>query len=548
MINDLKPGNDKINMIPIIKLINKRIKFFFDNLKLNKKINLNDEENINNILNINGSWGSGKSTIVNNLEKNWKFKNEKPIFIIINLWEYEIIDYPYYEIIEDIIRNIKPLMKNNNENDKDSKIKKFLSRIKNLKFSIPITEPHTGMIFSPTIESEFDNLDKENQDLKTTIKNATDEIEELINFTNKNIIIIFDELDRCLPNNQIKFLSYIKNIFLKLKNVFYVITSNNEVINANINNISIEKNNIFNEKYTDKIFNVSISLKDIFFVENMNFSTNDYIQEFMKQENIINPRIIKRLLIQVNKTMDYLKQNEIFYFLRDKRKTRLKEIVTKRLEFIIFYIKYNKFNGNQNYNYVLRYINTNSIEWEFLCKKIRLITNYYDKKVLLSKSNQDIFQWILKNKELYFESPTWERNSQVLQESLYFYIEINNTILPIWFSCFIPFLGYYINNISDFDLEKVFKLIKYPFKDEKIINTLHYEIKNRNFNNHNYILYSLGHIIISIKLEELNIPNDLKSFINILVKDFDIKHFVLDEFKITFDVIKIFIDNSIFDY
>ncbi|WP_425289588.1 hypothetical protein [Spiroplasma endosymbiont of Nebria brevicollis] len=30
----------------------------------------------------------------------------------------------------------------------------------------------------------------------------------MINFTKKNIIILFDELDRCLPNNQIKFLSY----------------------------------------------------------------------------------------------------------------------------------------------------------------------------------------------------------------------------------------------------------------------------------------------------------------------------------------------------
>ncbi len=29
MINDLKAGNDKINMIPIIKLINKRINFFW---------------------------------------------------------------------------------------------------------------------------------------------------------------------------------------------------------------------------------------------------------------------------------------------------------------------------------------------------------------------------------------------------------------------------------------------------------------------------------------------------------------------------------------
>ncbi len=282
----------------------------------------------------------------------------------------------------------------------------------------------------------------------------------------------------------------------------------------------------------------------------MKFSTNDYIQDFMKQENIINPRLIKRLLIQVSKTIDYLKQNEIFYFLKDKTKTRLKEIISKRLEFIIFYIKYIKFNGNQNYNYILRYINTDSIEWEFLCKKIRIITNSYDKKIFSSISNQDIFQWILKNKELYFESPTSERNTQVLQESLYFYIEINNTILPIWFSCFIPFLGHYINNISDFDLEKIFRLIKYPFKDEKIFDALHYEIKNRNFNNHNTILYSysLGNIIISIKLEELNIPNDLKSFLNILVKDFDIKHFVLDEFKITFDVIKILIDNSIFDY
>ncbi|WP_342276458.1 P-loop NTPase fold protein [Spiroplasma endosymbiont of Nebria brevicollis] len=127
MIMNLKFDNDKMNMIPIIKLINKRIKLFFDNLKLNKKINLNDEQNINNILNINGSWGSGKSTIINNLEKYWKFKNEKPIFIIINLWEYEII--------KDIIRNIKPFIKNDNENIKNSKIKNLVLQ---LKTQIPV--------------------------------------------------------------------------------------------------------------------------------------------------------------------------------------------------------------------------------------------------------------------------------------------------------------------------------------------------------------------------------------------------------------------------
>ncbi|MBP1525873.1 MAG: hypothetical protein H9Q65_04880 [Spiroplasma ixodetis] len=59
--------NDKMKMIDIaINSINEFIKSFFNELKSN--INLVDNDIGKNVLNINGSWGSGKSTIVNNLE------------------------------------------------------------------------------------------------------------------------------------------------------------------------------------------------------------------------------------------------------------------------------------------------------------------------------------------------------------------------------------------------------------------------------------------------------------------------------------------------
>ncbi|CAB1053832.1 P-loop NTPase fold protein [Spiroplasma endosymbiont of Danaus chrysippus] len=75
----LTSENDKMKMIDIaINPINEFIKSFFNELESNKK---NDDNDIGkNVLNINGSWGSGKSTIVNNLEETTLLDLETRLF------------------------------------------------------------------------------------------------------------------------------------------------------------------------------------------------------------------------------------------------------------------------------------------------------------------------------------------------------------------------------------------------------------------------------------------------------------------------------------
>lgn len=59
------------------------------------------------LTNINDSWGSGKSTIVNNLEYyQYENDNEKPNFFIFNLWKYETITNPYFKLVNDILNKI----------------------------------------------------------------------------------------------------------------------------------------------------------------------------------------------------------------------------------------------------------------------------------------------------------------------------------------------------------------------------------------------------------------------------------------------------------
>lgn len=119
MISLLNEENDKIGMIPVIKIINEKIYSFFYEKK--------NDNNFNN-LNINGAWGSGKSTIMHNLEKFYKEtygEKDKIKWIVLNLWEYEVIVNPYFKLINDILNKIldndEIISKNLNKNYKIEK-------------------------------------------------------------------------------------------------------------------------------------------------------------------------------------------------------------------------------------------------------------------------------------------------------------------------------------------------------------------------------------------------------------------------------------------
>ncbi|WP_425380859.1 P-loop NTPase fold protein [Spiroplasma endosymbiont of Polydrusus pterygomalis] len=117
-----------MKMIDIaINPINEFIKSFFNEFKENQNI-INDNDLGKNILNINGSWGSGKSTIINNLENYYQCKNnnQKPKILIFNLWEYETCPNPYDELLKNVFYEIFP--HNNNLKTKKKWWKKIWNR------------------------------------------------------------------------------------------------------------------------------------------------------------------------------------------------------------------------------------------------------------------------------------------------------------------------------------------------------------------------------------------------------------------------------------
>jgi len=107
---------------------------------------------------------------------------------------------------------------------------------------------------------------------------AIREIKKYIKKENLKIVFIFDEIDRCTLENQIKFLSYIKNIFHKITNIFFIVSCNNEYIDSNL---SLSNNN--SESYTSKLFNKIIDLNLIIPSYRGVFTSNQFIDKFIKE-------------------------------------------------------------------------------------------------------------------------------------------------------------------------------------------------------------------------------------------------------------------------
>lgn len=432
MINDLNKDNDKMDMInKVIKPINNKILYFFNSS--NKVID-------KNLININGIWGSGKSTIIHNLENNYEDKSNEIKWVIINCWEYETSLDPYLDLINDIANKIISFSELN-EQQKQQEITKIRKLSVNLRIKYKYWE------LTPGIEYESSKKINKPKQLKEIIQEL---INELKIFVKKNkIVVIFDELDRCTPTNQIYFLSYIKNIFLKVTNIFYIISSNNEYINKNIMKECCNNDNK-KEKYTEKIFSNTINLNNIFPIETGTFTENGYINDFrkkIKNITIITPRQMDNWLNQINEIIKNLENDKDFSLLKTNNNDDewFKKNILWKIEFIIFYCYYIKNQDSEYYSSIINVNSNNIINSNFfMLVKTQLISKIDNQNVLY---NEDLVSMILNNKNSYYPGLKFKLLwKDSINDPYYMYNPIN-------FSASIPFLSPFLNEEN---IDKVF--------------------------------------------------------------------------------------------
>lgn len=238
---------------------------------------------------INGSWGVGKSFVLDMFEKHEAIK-EFWLFHY-NCWEFDYYDEPLVAIIASMLEAIEKQTR-----VIPDKTKKQLFEIVKIigkglwKKGEQFIEEKTGMEVGKivdTVKTGCDNAEQSLQDgnafdeyhpLRAALTKFHAQIKELTD--SYPIIFVVDELDRCLPEYAIKVLERLHHMFHDIPKVQVIISIDKQQLEHAVRQIFGEKTDV--DHYLAKFIAFEIKLSEGTFsdVELLNFRFKEYIERF----------------------------------------------------------------------------------------------------------------------------------------------------------------------------------------------------------------------------------------------------------------------------
>lgn len=275
---------------------------------------------------IQGDWGTGKTSIMYQVEEKLKEKSSsnskrKIKTIFFNTWQYSQFDMDKnlaVTLITDLIDELEVTDVNKRENFKKSLavITKSMEYLK-LDFGILNIEKINDQLLKLISNEEKAN------NLKNLKQNLQSIIDDSIKENNYEKIVIFiDDLDRLVPKKAIKFLEILK-LFLDCRNCVFVLAIDYNVVLRGIkskygDDLDNEKGKAFFEKIIQVPFTVPVAnyhMENFVNVslEKLNFYFNDDVTKNVTQlirDSIgNNPRSVNRLFNSVSLLMHIINPN-----------------------------------------------------------------------------------------------------------------------------------------------------------------------------------------------------------------------------------------------
>lgn len=386
-----------------------------DTLKRNSKINnllkLINTLNKNTIITIDGAWGTGKTVFVKQIEgiNHFDFNDEDKeiklpnidklikenfnnnhIVYYYNAWENDNHQDPLLSIIYKLINDF-PKMKSKTKDLKPNKIpinlKKFLQTWSQDLIQATDVE---------TLEELVKNI--------YTVEEQKEAFNNLLNSlipSDKKIVIIIDELDRCNPKFAVDIIETIKHFYDNDK-IIFLISSNNEQLSHTISKFYGDYFDGYG--YLNKIFNFIISLEKVDVHTYINFvlkkTTGSGYLECMclgvSEYFDFSMREIGRYMYYVDTLSNYYYKTD--YFRDDNELVKLVFLpycIALKLKDIKIY---NDFVNGNDYNDFLSFYNKNTN-----CKKI--VDRIYNSKISVEdKEKISVEKYIVDIFERYFEN------------------------------------------------------------------------------------------------------------------------------------------------
>ncbi|MFI3242269.1 MAG: P-loop NTPase fold protein [Alphaproteobacteria bacterium] len=224
---------------------------------LNRKVAASDFTNIINgieqpfVLSVNASYGSGKSFFLERWAEELK-KDENKYVTFFNSWKTDFEKDPLVPILSSILEQ---LPKDKIENIKEKATRLFGSLKKCINLAVEyVGGPPELLDKVKGIINTDEVLDNYQQRLNL-IKDFKDEIRNII--SDKKLIIIIDELERCRPTYAVEVLETIKHLF-NIPNVIFILGIDREQLKHTI--ASLYGSEMDKEGYLKRFIDLELTL------------------------------------------------------------------------------------------------------------------------------------------------------------------------------------------------------------------------------------------------------------------------------------------------
>jgi hypothetical protein len=285
---------------------------------------------MNKMIALYGQWGSGKSSVVEYLEKSvdkdkfetvifeaWKFEkdNNLPLSLLdVIFGQYEEKDNP--SLLE-TIRKFRGVAW--------EKLQHFSKGV-NVSFSTPKYFPNAEINIDLEKISESEEKEKQEERENSSFYKLDKEFKEkfisvekrILGETQKKLIVFIDDLDRCDPENVLNLLSAIKLFFTYGENIIFFCALDKKAVCQAVK--YKYGDSISGEEYIEKIFDINFNMPER---NNLKLFLNEYlikdvsetlfIEEFLHSIEFENPRNMKKVMLK------YFSLKEIFNSLRKQR-------------------------------------------------------------------------------------------------------------------------------------------------------------------------------------------------------------------------------------
>lgn len=246
-------------------------------ITLLKNIIANQSNNKNGFsVAIDGDWGSGKTWILDALES--QLPNDEYLIFHYNAWENDFYEEPLVALLSVMLESLRQI----------KKVKEIGSRANVVSSSIlalskivgVITEKKLGVNLSDTLDAIKNTnaalhdaaLTDEDFNTLLPLSNALKQVRKVLSELNSDfkIILVVDELDRCLPEYAIKVLERLHHVCNKMP-VFQIIAIDKsnlsdsicKVFGKNFSNPSSQHNVMqFADSYLQKFIDISVPLSN----------------------------------------------------------------------------------------------------------------------------------------------------------------------------------------------------------------------------------------------------------------------------------------------